>query len=390
MRRIINFLIVACLIFIYGCMQTSGKAPAIINIDYAFDHVGKMNLSEVADSVYYVHLVTPDSIILNNSIKYERSGSYLFVLDQVVNAIYKFDLTGKYVKTLTSNGEGPGEVKKIVDFTVDDSNLYVLDPSLKKVQIINYLQDTLLREFTTETQPISIKKISDRLLLFIPTKGKGIDELPHLMTYDLTGKVMNKLRLDETNEQNRLSRSTIQKWGKDNVIFWVEGQNKVFETSDSLDIKVRYTIESTVLSDAKALFSDNTSPSYYNKIVLIDDIIETKDFIFISAVKDRHHKTIAYNKKDKTCKNVEFNLNFIDHAFINDIDGGIPFWPSKIMDNGEMSAYFPAFRFKAIWASDQLGSTQPFNNKRLPADNKLFSSLPDESNPVLMFVKPKT
>jgi|GEM_PF-2060436 len=381
---------VKCLFFVLliGCRPKHESSTSIeINNDNLRSE-DRILLSAVADSIYYVSLSTPDSIFLNSKLKYQVYGDNLFVLDEIMNQVYQFTIKGNYVGKMISNGSNANEVTAVTSFCVDDSCLYILDSELKKIESINYKKGYLKKEFSIDEQPMEIKRLSNKIFLFCSLKGKQYKIDHHLSLYSIDGKREKVYKIEEKFNQNRLAGYSLQMFGK-KIRYWLEGLNQIFEVDENLQPEIVNSIQSKDISAPEAIFSVSGGQRSYNDLTFVDQYLESSNTIFLSLIDKKHFKAFCISKKDWLCKNAVFDYSYFDNAFVNDIDGGIPFWPSLMLDNGQLSTYMQAYKFRSLWENPKLISKQPFMDKRTTESKEMVSKLTDDGNPVLIFVKPK-
>ena len=75
----------------------------IIRLGDAINQIREVNLSELVDSVTYLPLETRKECLLRNTSWFNYSPPYIICSRTV------FDLNGKFVRTIGSIGQGPGE-----------------------------------------------------------------------------------------------------------------------------------------------------------------------------------------------------------------------------------------------------------------------------------------
>lgn len=87
---------------------------------------------------------TPDSIVFSASASTIVPGdNHFFVYDYQQNQFLIFDRDGKFIQTFSRKGQGPEEYTAMLDFTIDDSQLYILDFTKLKIYDLkgNFLRD---------------------------------------------------------------------------------------------------------------------------------------------------------------------------------------------------------------------------------------------------------
>lgn len=80
-------------------------------------------LSELVDSIGYVQLETTNHCLLPPDINIYLSNDYIFTTSG--SDIYQFDRTGKFIRQIGREGQGPGEFK-LAKFGIDDTNRQIL------------------------------------------------------------------------------------------------------------------------------------------------------------------------------------------------------------------------------------------------------------------------
>ena len=79
----------------------------------------------------------------------------------------------------------------------------------------------------------------------------------------------------------------------------------------------------------------------------------------------------------------------INDGFINDIDGGMNFFPQKVINDSILVSWVDAYQLKAHVASSTFKNSTPKYPEKKKALEKLANSLNENDNPVLMLVKLK-
>lgn len=137
-----------------GCSESVEKCPALM-VD-----VGEIReslpVSELFDSLRYVPLETTEECIFSCIDKLEidsRKNMYVFDRDGM-NAVYKFDSTGKYLGRIGTQGRGPGEYRKARDFVLyRDSIIEIYDALDKRMSY------TTSGKFLKEELPVKVYNV---------------------------------------------------------------------------------------------------------------------------------------------------------------------------------------------------------------------------------------
>ena len=61
----------------------------------------------------------------------------IYICDYHLSTILKYSQDGHFIKSIGNSGKGPGEFTNQSKFTYSEENLYVIDQSNRRIQIIN-------------------------------------------------------------------------------------------------------------------------------------------------------------------------------------------------------------------------------------------------------------
>jgi len=123
MRHEYYFLfITSCFIFA-GCNAQSGRnineSSEIYTIDFeqGFDTEQQMFISEIADSVEYIELKTPDDIVITKIRSIIQADEYLMI--HANHDVFLFHKKGQFIRQISARGQGPGEYSMSASIEVD-------------------------------------------------------------------------------------------------------------------------------------------------------------------------------------------------------------------------------------------------------------------------------
>ena len=155
------FFITTCFIFT-GCSKREGLNTEIYNIDFeqGFDTEQQMFISEIADSVEYIELKTPDGVVVTKIWDVKQFDDYLVIRAQ--NELFLFHKNGEFIRKVSALGQGSGEYSALcdVEFDLKKKELLILD--VDKLLFYN-LEGEFLRSKKNEYYTFQIS-ISDSIL----------------------------------------------------------------------------------------------------------------------------------------------------------------------------------------------------------------------------------
>lgn len=130
MNKKINQWLVLILLFSCGgqaCKDSSGTAIPVIDITGNKQPEVEIKLSELAKDIRILPLETKEEALFSDRFSSWIGDKYLLLVTS--DALFQFDTNGKYIRTLGTQGRGPGEFFRIEAITVDEEKdrVYYID-----------------------------------------------------------------------------------------------------------------------------------------------------------------------------------------------------------------------------------------------------------------------
>lgn len=370
-----------------------------------------VNLSEIASSVKYIPLETNDYSLLDNAPRpvIENGKIYIF-LDK--EQCYKaFTADGKFIGRVGRKGRAKGEYAHLQPFSLS-FNFKNGNPLLHSYnKIIEYdkdgkfvkevlAPDTLKRYSNLETQKLGKNYFAlygnlaeNRYKFFYYDEdGKIIDEYPK--NYELAP--VKVIQADDDGEEEMVGFRALITPSIHNYKDYIKVISVTNDTILSFGLQFEQHID-YILDYGKEKTPDYpTDTERENSLYIISRLTtESDQYLFFRihfpetdrdkmadyttfAIYDKEKKELTllkYEKselKDKISSKSDAWLR----GFKNDIDNGIPFWPSHISKNGEMIMSISAMKFIEL--------SEIYNS---PEMKKTAATLNENSNPVMVVVK---
>lgn len=365
-----------------SCAKPSFESPVekTINISNCTDTT--VFLSEITNQIRYVALDVPQeymnplggdvSIHLSNknifySAMYSNEGNSLPWTE--ICLIFDYT-TGKYISHIggTKEWEIPNSLPEFYNHIrhsaviLDERGEHILSMKIEKTgeSYPNFLQ---MWDIKTQKYLYTVKdekKLSNdfgigidsylwnnTFITFYKNSGTAFDKI-HI--YNTNGKLINTIphehKFTPFNKQSSTLR--ISSYKTDSLYYYADyNANKIY----AIDKRLHH------FSIYKLDFGINTPPYYYNdqiernkydneKYINIRDVIGNDDHIFIKYFfNNTFYFGLYKNKEDKLLvHNVLANKSshLSENGIPNDIDGGLPFWPTSVNMQGELIAYYPS------------------------------------------------
>ena len=372
------------------------RPPVRINILDTVNNTRKLKLSDVASSIRYVKLQTPpDTSLLYDHFYYRpdldskiRSDGQQIIF-QGIFGLSRFNMNGEYQETIWKNKTGIRFVGKGMaswggkDFfgvpfhipvSLSDGNLYFpfQDGSSDNAQVMKYKTGSN-KNLSIQSQPeIPGHSIipGDTLLnwnhfswdQFSYIYGLGSDTWAVLNSKWIAG-TSGVLTVIYNSKGDTICKFT----DYDRIVNYSfgDGRNAVdlksYYYNGLLTIKQEYndTIFRLIPPDRllpvyiidfgkyKISFMDGFNPKFdLSDKLMLNSLVETNNFLFIRYTKNydclntRKNKSVKFYTAlfDKKAGKVYHQPGFtlLPEGLINDLDGGMPFWPEFITPQGEM------------------------------------------------------
>lgn len=379
--------------------QLSGQIKFDINIPDYINREEKVKLSSVVRNIEYIVLETTPECLLDKDYKIELTNEYIFIFDYL--NLYRFSNTGKFLNKIGRMGRGPGEYLRLgADFAVDDvkKEVYLLDFFGNKILVHQY-DGTYLREIKLQFSGQFMSLLSNNHLVHHNigyTYFSRNEDTYELEILDTQGKGINRLK--STLSENR-------RYGMILIFpFFYHFNNKTLYKNPFNDTVYNLTINNYepygIVSSGKFARDsrhDDFQKGGYNtdeKSIIVTGMAESQRYLFISYVRGSGQRLLFDKNTNKSVHVVTGLKNLIEEGretsytkgLVNDIDGGFPFWPQKIVNDSILIDIRYAHEFKLLDESW-------FSNKEILYQNRsdnlkeITKKINQFDNPILIIAK---
>ncbi len=186
MRKTIILLSI-CLTLI-DCSSEKNNIP-VINLQ-STTQAKVINLSEMLKDVYIVQLETSPDILLGEDTYYLVSEKFIITIDR--EKILQFSGTGKYIRTLAKEGNGPDEFLRAEAFALDEKNeiLYINHRGdSKNIGVYNLKDGKRIKRIPTGVDNLisQIAVLKDTVLVITPRMNQEYN----LFYLSTTGRIIS-------------------------------------------------------------------------------------------------------------------------------------------------------------------------------------------------------
>jgi hypothetical protein len=361
-------------LLLVGCRNSdldNSMLPYNIDLEKGINNINSMPLSTLGSKLEYIPLETDPDCLIETISNVSVTDSFIFVSGS--DQLLLFDINGNYIRQIGTKGRGPGEYTSVGDFIIDNEQREIYILSSRMVLVCDF-EGRFKRDFKIDFPSRQfIMDENDNLILHpfnIPQPTT--DTVYSWYIYDKTGTIRTKL----LNTLKRVNGGVIVPFSP---LYTYNGTPHFMEFGvDTLynyanNQKTAYAIFH--LGNMKFPPDPTMSevPGIDGKI-WISDIRETKKLLFVNVWWDLSD-SISNCIFDKTSSS--FTV-LKDNSYDNDIDGSMPFWPEKIINDNLMIDYIDAF---------DLITYPRDNNTESKQLKEVLEKLTETSNPVLIILK---
>ncbi|MBW6498764.1 MAG: 6-bladed beta-propeller [Bacteroidales bacterium] len=339
-------------------------------------------LSELGKSIKYLPLESPPELLLSFINRLQIWQDNIFVSDR--EGVYQFDSNGKFVREMGSIGRGPGEHTGRVRFSINPyrEEVYIYSFPTKLINVYQISTGDFLYSFYFDYYVSDFYLNENNQVVFFTEEGSSedlnfsVNEAYLVENEALIDSISNPLRPEKRSNivghvllyQNQ--NDAFYCFNYSDTLFWLDQNFKRKPYAKfNLENKNNYLILGLDYG-----FTGIQFPDFY----YIDNVLANSEFFFVNIGKgfamgvDRDLRRVLYSKKDGKSWEIK--------KIINDLDGGLPFWPRWVSEGvlinyhhpHEIIDYYNETKGEITHGSDFV---------------RLVSSLKETDNPVLVFME---
>lgn len=370
---------IAIVLLLASCKNSNNSDLTYrIDLERNITNIKSIPLSTLGSSLEYVPLETDTACLVQSITNAFLTDSFIFISDY--NRLLKFDINGKYLKQIGSKGRGPGEYPSLGNFIIDKNNreIYVLS---SRIILVYDFDGNFKRDFKIEFPCKQFILNENNELIFHPFNmpTPTTDTVYSWYILDKMGTIRTKI----ANTLKRINKALIipvsplymyngtpyfMEFGVDTLYKYDNNEKKPYAIFQFGNLKLP---PDPTMSEVPGI----------NGKIWVNEIRETKKLLFVNLWWDLSD-SISNCVFDKSSSS--FSL-LKDNGFVNDIDGGLTFWPKKIINDNLMLDYVDAFDL--IKYSKNKNKND--NKEETSQLNGVVKQLCETSNPVLIILRKK-
>ena len=374
------------------------QPPLYVFLENILEKENSEPLSSVASEIIYIPLETNDNSLLGLDVEIEYLDGNYVVRDRY--NIYLFNHEGKFIKQVARQGGGPADFptvpyRTIVDRETNNFYLFTRTKVLKFDKNANFLYNFQIDD-AYSTIGKGVFTANKTMVLGLSNRVWALDDTTtvyNAIEIDTIGNVINKYinnsprRID--NRQSYGSAISIYSFN-DNIRFLDFGSDTLFSVVSGSMIPYAILDLGNNKTDISPDISNFVNPRDAFEFMInlkghkIEFTIEDESFLFLSLTEKGHSSNqihCIFNKKTKELKLLK------EGGLLNDLDGGISFFPKKPFIDNMLISLKSAEEFKEEILSKDYNAQKAKYGERFENVYQLAKSLEDDDNEILIIAK---
>jgi len=356
MKTIYIYIIFSLVLLSCNNLSNIDKSKIIsVNLVEGFENKRQQLLSDIATNIQTVYLNSNEECLIAkvSRVIIDNKKEIIIILDKELNQILFFDNSGNYLYKINKIGEGPNEYSRISNIIYYPASgyIYVYDDLTYKILKYSYKGKYIdYFKIPTTITATGVSKLGDKYLLL--TMGQPFfqaDKGYSFVVFDTIGNIISRFYYHDKDCCKISDPSTQCFWDYfNNSVSFKETSNRfLFKVKPDLTYSKYYEIICNRNPPDNEIL--NNFDKYLNWLLEkdsnhsgIDELYETSNYMFFWGVKSKYLWNVFYIKSDKNSYYPIFDLNLGQFGFINDLNGGMPFWPNgRVSDNVLINVYNP-------------------------------------------------
>ncbi|MCX6226047.1 MAG: 6-bladed beta-propeller [Bacteroidia bacterium] len=360
--------------------------PKEIYVPGIIDHKIELNLSGVFPYFSYTLLETTKGSYVGKIEMLFMDQNLILLYDGQSKKLLRFSKDGRFVGEFMTRGNGPGEFIEISSIDGNGEGAVLILKNGDCIDIMDY-EGHLVKTFRLSVTPAIARWVNPNVIaLFYPypryyqNGGYEIDFI------DRSGKVISReLKHSMKDTGSGVGTYTICQHNQGSLYYWNPQNDTVFTISRSAGVYPRYIFTHDQRhSDAMKTRTARYSPSL-DGVYIVASYHEWGDYIFLSGYNNKISYLGLINKKRNISGDINYDMKKCTwDGLLNDVDGGMPFWPERNQPDGSMTKSIDAIKLLEICERNKLFGLKFDPAKKIGFQKEVFEKVTESSNPIIM------
>ena len=376
---VMALLLAQCALF--SC-RSKQAAENVIKINDA--QVQTLYMSEYFESIEYIPLETNDECLIGDKPSLYMTDEFIVTIASKKCLVFDRQ-TGKFIRRIGVEGRGANEYSRIPHGIIVNEQEKTISMGQGNRLIEYSLVDGAVISSSTQIPPLVASKIAyitkdSWAMSFLNLTGNIPNQMLFFDRERVVDSIPNRCLFVPKTRHIDINMSEILFYRYNNNVYYKYFLNDtIFKIVDRA-LQPAWVFEMRRSSHVLQQFRDDPpalskeSEDYH----LVNSLLETDEYMFLRTVYQNKNHAFIFDKKQRQVKGLE------NRGFVNDIDGGLTFWPAFTNQNQDLIQLHDAYSFKKNINEKGLSEQNVQNVAELQKLQKLVAQLDDEDNPVVV------
>jgi hypothetical protein len=376
-------------LILFSC-ESEQSAENVIKMSNA--QIQALYMSDYFESIEYIPLETKDDCLIGiDPVFYFTADFIIAISPRRERSCHLFDRhTGKFIRKIGNVGNGPRDYLEILSGSIVNEQKKTISFG-RGDRLIEYsLTDGVAIPVSTRA-PLSFSNklayISNDIWAVGLTNpmGNNPNEIIFFNREEIIDSIPNQHPFTLKSNMIDTNTNEILFYSYDNSVYYKNFFNDTIFKIVDRKMKPEWVFDMLTLTPR--LFQLREDPrEMYNEIEkfqLLTKILETDENLFFDISYQKQKQFYLFDKKD-------YQLTELEHGkFINDMDGGLAFWPTYTNRNQEIASVYQAFVLKDEMKNNNTTEESVKNVLEFRKLRTLASQIDEEDNPIVVIAKLK-
>jgi len=434
-----KILILLPLCLLFGCRQDRSDKQivgiAVIDVINNLGNYQAVPVSEIVSELEYIPLETGKNCLIGNISYFIATPSCFFVVsyEDTKPVSYAFGRDGRFIGEIGRVGQGPGEYQTVNGLSIDEKkqSLYITAHRT----LLEYSYDGVFQQSINIPKNMigsSLNQISfvrDNLFIGHAPNNSG-NEMYNFLLFDKAGQIVksfdNHVKIDRTKPRYFISEDAMQPFSLSDNIYVKENSNDTLyciNEQNELVPQFVFDLGKYVYSKQKRELVPNavSGMEWWSGVIDVPDLlipmVGIPNYLFFSITAHELPKNIPFPQRRVRPFVVPAGFQIIEHVshrvvgiydmakqttllldtdpvsrmsgLVNDLDGGLSFWPRYYTSDNELVDVCQAYEMKEILTEKYFAGHTIKNPQAHQNLKELLKNLKDDDNPVIVIANLK-
>jgi hypothetical protein len=375
---------------VFGFCRMSGQELTEIDIPGLLKTEKSPGLSEIASGIQFLKLQTTPDCLIESVGSVARWGDQFLISANGGKALFVFGKDGKFVKTVSALGKGPGEYVEIYGMNMDTKtgHLFILDNGQVKLMEFDEA-GKFIREFKLGFYATGVKVADDGFWFYTGSLYAYRTDGCLITVTDRNGKVIKRYHkrppLKAPIDRNAWKYSDRGDW-----CYWEPYWDTVYAFNGSAYHPKYFFNVGKKRIPQEYLESRDMFRKDLDGYQFIMSFLECRSFLSFEFIdKGREGKRLVYDKKSRAGYWIPYNEDFRNWGFMNDFCGGPLYRINTKMSMDELVTSYQVVDLKDYLAKGLIDPKRAKNQALYKEFTDLIKNSAVDDNPILVIAQLK-